>query len=81
MEKTKREKMSTIDRVLLGIVFFLLGFIISMIVIFCIYQATPDVLIECVLTACTTEAVISFAIWWLKRKQSKEDKKREVKKT
>lgn len=67
----KKQKMSTIDKVLLGLVGFLLGFIIAMIVIFCIYQATPDVLIECVLTACTTEAIISFAIWWLKRKVNK----------
>ena len=67
----KKQKMSTIDKVLLGLVGFLLGFIIAMIVIFCIYQATPDVLIECVLTACTTEAIISFAIWWLKRKANK----------
>lgn len=69
--KMKKQKMSTIDKVLLGLVGFLLGFIIAMIVIFCVYQATPDVLIECVLTACTTEAVISFAIWWLKRKTNK----------
>ena len=69
--------MSTIDKVLLGLVGFLLGFIIAMIVIFCIYQATPDVLIECVLTACTTEAGISFAIWWLKRKANKRGTKNE----
>ena len=69
--KMKKQKMSTIDKVLLGLVGFLLGFIIAMIVIFCVYQATPDVLIECVLTACTTEAVISLAIWWLKRKTNK----------
>lgn len=73
----KKQKMSTIDKVLLGLVGFLLGFIIAMIVIFCIYQATPDVLIECVLTACTTEAVISFAIWWLKRKANKRGTKNE----
>lgn len=75
--KSKREKLSTIDRVLLGLVFFLLGFIISMVVIFCVYQATPDVLIECVMTACTTEAVISFAIWWLKRKANKRGVKKD----
>ena len=73
----KKQKLSTIDKVLLGLVGFLLGFIIAMIVIFCIYQATPDVLIECVLTACTTEAVISFAIWWLKRKANKRGTKNE----
>lgn len=60
--------MNTIDKILLGIVGFLLGFTISMIVIFCIFQATPDVLIEVVFAACTSEAIITFAIWHLKRK-------------
>lgn len=64
----KKQKMSTIDKVLLGLVGFLLGFIIAMIVIFCIYQATPDVLIQCVLTAAGSETVITFAIWYIKKK-------------
>ena len=56
--------MNTIDKILLGLVGFLAGFTITMIVIFCIYQVTPDVLIECVFACCSSEAVITFAIWW-----------------
>lgn len=68
--------MSTIDKVLIGLAAFVVGFIISMIVIFCIFQATPDVLIECTLAGCMSELVITFAIWRLKRIQSKEDKEK-----
>ena len=64
--------MNTIDKILLGIVGFILGFTISMIVLFCIFQQTPDVLIECVFAAACSEAVVCFAIWWLKRKYGKE---------
>lgn len=67
--------MNTIDKVLLGIAGFILGFTISMIVIFCIFQTTPDVLITCVFSSVASEAVICFAIWWLKKKGQKQDKK------
>ena len=69
--------MNTIDKILLGLVGFLIGFTITMIVIFCVYQVTPDVLIECVFACCSSEAVITFAIWWIKKKglKKKEDPK------
>ena len=66
--------MNTIDKILLGLVGFLLGFTITMIIIFCIYQVTPDVLIECVFACCASEAVITFAIWWIKKKANRKDK-------
>ena len=71
--------MNTLDKVLLGIAGFLGGFTISMIVIFCIFQTTPDVLIQCVFACLGSETIICFAIWRLKKKcgitKSKGDKK------
>lgn len=63
-----KKRLNTLDRILLGLAGFLFGFIVSMIVIFCIYQATPDVLIQCVMTAAGSETVITFAIWYIKKK-------------
>lgn len=59
--------MNTIDKVLLSLAGFVFGFTITMIVIFCIYQVTPDTLIECVFACCSSELVLSFAIWAVKR--------------
>ena len=63
-----KKRLNTLDRIILGLAGFLFGFIVSMIVIFCIYQATPDVLIQCVMTAAGSETVITFAIWYIKKK-------------
>ena len=63
--------MNTIDKILLGVVGVLITFTITMVVIFCVYQSTPDTLIECVFACCSSEAVITFAIWWIKKKGSK----------
>ena len=71
--------MNTIDKILLGLAGFLIGFIVSMIVIFCIFQATPDVLIECTLAAGTSEAVIAFAIWWIKKRHGNDKPKEKEK--
>ena len=59
--------MNTIDKILLACAITLLLFTVSMIVIFCIYQVTPDTLIECVFACCSSELVLSFAIWAVKR--------------
>ena len=64
------KKMNTIDKVLLTLASFVFGFTICMIVIFCIYQVTPDTLIECVFACCSSELVLSFAIWAVKRHQN-----------
>ena len=76
------DEMNTIDKILITLASFVFGFTITMIVIFCIYQATPDTLIECVFACCSSEAVITFAIWWIKKKANRKDKDndREVKK-
>ena len=69
------DEMNTIDKILITLASFVFGFTITMIVIFCIYQATPDTLIECVFACCSSEAVITFAIWWIKKKtNNKKDK-------
>lgn len=74
--------MNTIDKILLACAITLLLFTVTMIVIFCVYQVTPDTLIECVFACCSSEAVITFAIWWIKKKANRKDKDndREVKK-
>lgn len=74
--------MNTIDKILIACAIAVIVFVITMIVIFCIYQAVPDTLIECVLNLATSEAVITFAIWWIKKKANRKDKDndREVKK-
>ncbi len=67
-------KLNTIDKILITLASFVFGFTITMIVIFCIYQVTPDTLIECVFACCSSEAVITFAIWWIKKKANRKDK-------
>ncbi len=66
--------MSTIDKILLGLVGFLIGFTITMIVLFCIFQQVPDTLIECFFGVAGGEGVITFAIWWIKKKANRKDK-------
>ncbi len=73
--------MNTIDKILLGLVGFLIGFTITMIILFCIFQSIPDTLVECFFGVAGGELVITFAIWWIKKKYSKEkENDREVKK-
>ena len=67
--------MNTIDKILFGLVGFMIGFTISMIVLFCIFQQIPDVLVECVFAAGCSEAVITFAIWWIKKKYGNQKEK------
>ena len=66
--------MNTIDKILLTLAGFVFAFTVTMIVIFCIYQVTPDTLIECVFACCSSEAVITFAIWWIKKAHTKKEK-------
>lgn len=54
--------MKTSDRVLLILGVFILAFIISMIVIFCVKDAVPDTLIQCVLGAGGLEALLLAGI-------------------
>lgn len=63
--------MNTIDKILLGCAIFILLFVICMIIVFCIFQSIPDTLVESVFALFTGEAVITFVIWWIKRKGNK----------
>ena len=64
--------MNTIDKILLGLVGFLIGFTITIIILFCIFQNVPDTLVECVFSLAGGEGVITFAIWWIKKKYGRE---------
>ena len=67
--------MNTIDKILCGLVAFLIAFIITIIILFCIYQSTPDTLVECVFTLCGSEAIITAIIRYVKKKYSRREKK------
>lgn len=58
---TPKDK-KTSNRVLLVLGLFLLAFIVTMIVIFCVKGSTPDVLIQCVLGAGGLEALVLAGI-------------------
>lgn len=67
--------MTTIDRILLGCAVTIIVFTITMVVIFCIFQAVPDTLIDNFYNLFTGEAVITFLIWWIKKKGQKNEKR------
>lgn len=66
--------MKTIDKILLIDMVILLTFTVTMIVIYCIHQSVPDTLIECVFSCAGGEGIITFAIWWIKKKDKKGEK-------
>lgn len=57
-KKKKTNKISTSNLILMILGAFILTFIIAMIVIFCVYQAVPDTLIQYTLGAGGVEAVV-----------------------
>ena len=69
--------MNTIDKILLSCAIFLVMFTVCMIVIFCIYQSVPDTLVDAVFGLMGSEAIITFAIWWVKKKGQKDNGKTE----
>ena len=73
----KREQMSTIDKILISCAVAVIVFTITMVVIFCIFQSVPDTLIENFFNLFTGEIVLTFCIWWIKKKYSKEKGKTE----
>ena len=60
--------MTTIDKILLACAIVLVLFTVSMIVIFCVYQAVPDTLIDAVYGLAGSEAIITALIWYAKKK-------------
>lgn len=67
--------MNTIDKILIGCAIAVIAFTVAMIVIFCIFQAVPDTLIDNFYNLFTGEAVITFLIWWIKKKGQKNEKR------
>ena len=54
---------------------FLIAFTITMIIIFCVFQSVPDSLIEAVYGLIGGEAIVTFFIWWIKKKGQKDEKR------
>ena len=67
--------MNTIDKILIGCSIAVIAFTIAMIVIFCIFQSIPDTLVDNFYNLFTGEAVITFLIWWIKKKGQKNEKR------
>lgn len=67
--------MNTIDKILIGCAITVIAFTITMIVIFCVFQAVPDTLVDNFYNLFTGEAVITFLIWWIKKKGQKNEKR------
>ena len=60
--------MNTIDKILIACAVAIIVFTVTMVVIFCVFQAIPDSLVECFYSLFTGEIVITFFIWWIKKK-------------
>ena len=67
--------MNTIDKILIGCSIAVIAFTVAMIVIFCIFQSIPDTLVDNFYNLFTGEAVITFLIWWIKKKGQKNEKR------
>ena len=65
--------MKTSNKILLFLGLFALVFIVTMTVIFCVYQSVPDTLIQCVLGAGGVEALALAGIKISKVINGKED--------
>ena len=66
--------MSTIDKILIICGIAVIVFTVTMIVIFCIFQSIPDVLVENFFNLFTGETFITFAIWWVKKRYTRRTK-------
>lgn len=72
-ELDKKPKKKTLDKVLIWLAIFLFLFIVSMIVIFCIFQSIPDTLVTCVLSGGAIEVIVTAWITTTKEKQRGRD--------
>jgi len=72
--------MNTIDKILMGCAIAVIAFTVAMIVIFCIFQDVPSSLIDNFYNLFTGEAIITFFIWWIK-KRGQQNEKRHTEKT
>ena len=69
--------MNTIDKILIACAIAVIVFTLTMIVIFCVFQSVPDTLIDNFFNLFTGEIVLTFAIWWIKKKHVPKGKKGE----
>lgn len=72
--------MNTIDKILIGCAIAVIAFTVTMIVIFCIFQDVPSSLIDNFYNLFTGETIITFLIWWIKKKGQNNDKRRNTEK-
>ena len=76
------KKLNTIDKILLACASLLIIFTITMIVIFCVFQSVPEVLVDKFYDVFGCEIIIAFGIWYIKkryaRKYEKEDRENGV---
>lgn len=70
--------MNTLDKILIACALFLVLFTVCMIVIFCIYQAIPDTLVDAVFGLMGSEAIITAVIWYVKKKATVKKQKKET---
>lgn len=63
--------MTTIDKILICCAVFMVLFVITNIILFIIIGSTPDVLIENVFSLFTSEIVLTFVIWAIKKHKDK----------
>lgn len=76
IEAALRRSLKTMDRILIILGVFLFLFVVCMVVLFCLYQQTPDVLIGSVFGAATGEVSAMAAI-----KRNKDRLREELQKT
>ena len=67
--------MNTIDKILIGCSIAVIAFTVAMIVIFCIFQDVPSSLIDNFFNLFTGETVITFLIWWIKKRGQQNEKR------
>lgn len=67
--------MNTIDKILIACAIAVIVFTLTMIVIFCVFQSVPDTLIDNFFNLFTGEIVLTFCIWWIKKKANRRTKK------
>lgn len=67
--------MNTLDKVLISLAVFIIIFTITMIILFCVFQAIPDTLVNAVFGVVSSETVLTFLIWYLKRKGQRKNEK------
>ena len=67
--------MNTIDKILIGCSIAVIAFTVAMIVIFCIFQSIPDTLVDNFYNLFTGEAIITFFIWWIKKRGQQNEKR------